>query len=969
MKTSMLRALGAMICLSFFAGTLPAQEPGRIAGTVRNSDTGRVLEGANVTVANANLQAFTDALGNFTLRDVPPGDHIVMFTYAGVDNVYKSVLVPPGAEARADVEMSSRIYKMEAFTVTGEREGNAAAIVRQKTADSIKNVVAMDAMGQLPNDNAGELLIRLPGLAGSVNEDGDVSGLIIRGMGPALNTVSINGSKQGSSAGVQGDYRINALPGAIFDELEVIKASTPDMSADSLGGVVNFKTRSALTMKEKRRFEYRAGARWAPTFLDQIPLREQHSIHPIGNLQYQEVFDAFGGGRNLGVSMTAFYSRNVNGSYWSMQDYEYTLNQPAYIWDYRTRNTLGDRRQSTFSLDVDYKLSAGTKIFVRGFYNDAFEQGQENYIMQAVDPHRGGVPQTAGGVGNYGQDFTEVNPTNSTRVSLESIRYSFLTRERQIQAGAEHTIGHLKMDYDLSYNRNYTNLGNGTGDKEPGGILYMRLTKVGWKIDKSGSEEHPRFTQTAGASIYDPDSYDWFQFTTRNDKRNVDIHGGTVNLKYALPVRAPAMIKTGYRYRKHRVRESKDVSRWIYAYDVNNPFPIDPNYGITMEGAGHLPFYDTAAVRRHLEAGKSDTQTAGKWYQRQTDLDYEADQNYGGTRHASEDTHAGYAMGQVRFGPLAILAGARYEHTKIKGVGWHDRDGDHDYLDDGEITVEPKYGDFFPSAHLTCNITSNFLARVSWSNTIGRPVLANYVPDKTANDTDMTVRINNNDLQPQYSGNWDLSLEYYFEPLGQISIGAFHKSIKDFIVTANMGTVDSGTDNGFNGAYQGYTLLSQFNGQADVKGVEFAWQQQFTFLPGWLKGLGAMANYTHLFTDGDYGSFGAGNPVADVVNFVPKTANAGITYRYGKFNARVMANYTSSYLAEYAAEQYRLFYRDDRTTVNVNLGCTMRPALRFYVDITNIFNEPQRWYRYSRNRLARIIYSGTTVYFGVSGRF
>ncbi|OAM88089.1 TonB-dependent receptor [Termitidicoccus mucosus] len=974
MKTLLPRPAALLCALALAAASLHAQTdaaPGRLAGTVRNADTGRVLEGASVTVTTTSLQALTDELGNFVVRGVPVGEYVVMIAYTGVDSVYKSVQIGPDAETRIDVEMSSQIYNLPAFTVTGEREGNAAAIVRQKTADNIKNVVSMDAFGQLPNENAGELLIRLPGLAGEVNEDGDVTGMIIRGISPSLNTVSVNGNMQSSSGGMSRDYRTNSLTGAIFDELEVIKASTPDMGADSLGGAVNFKTRSALTMKEKRRIEYRVGARWAPTFLDQIPLRKQHNMHPLGNLQYQEVFDVFGGDRNLGISASAFYSQNVNGTYWTIQDYAYTTADPAYIWDYRTRNTLGDRQQTTFSLNADYIVSRSTKIFIRGFYNDAFEQGQENYIMRAYTRLQGdGTPYSPEAIGYYDAHTTEIEPTANSRFQVQSILYSFLTRERQLQVGAEHTFDRLKIDYDLSYNRNHGNLGNGAGDRDSGGLLTMEFDNVGWLVDKSGSEEYPRFVQTDGLSIYDPDSYKWVTLTTRNNKRNTDVYGGTINAKYALPIGIPAYIKTGYRYRRQKVEEINGTHRWYYGYNAANPFPLDPNYGIIVEGASDLPFYDTASVRRHQEENTVSSAAIGKWYQRQSDLEYDADQIYGGTRHVAEDVNAGYIMGQARFGSLGVLAGVRYEHTSVKGVGWMDLDGDHDYVEHGKFPLESEYGDFFPSVHLIYNLTSNLLARISWSNTIGRPDFTNFVPNKTVNDTALIVRINNNDLKPQYSENWDVSFEYYFEPVGQVSIGAFYKTIDDFIVSADMGTIGSGPDNGFGGAYDGYTLISQFNGgKAAVKGLELSWQQQFTSLPGFLKGIGALANFTLLSTGGDYGSTGKENPVTDLVKFVPRTGNAGITYRYKKISARVMANYTSSYLSDYAEDQVRLRYRDDRTTVNFSFAYTLRPEVRFYVDVINAFNEPQRWYRYSEDRLAQALYSGAAVYFGISGRF
>ena len=48
-----------------------------------------------------------------------------------------------------------------------------------------------------------------------------------------------------------------------------------------------------------------------------------------------------------------------------------------------------------------------------------------------------------------------------------------------------------------------------------------------------------------------------------------------------------------------------------------------------------------------------------------------------------------------------------------------------------------------------------------------------------------TVTQNDPGLKPQYAENFDLSLEYYFEPAGVLSVGWFHKDITDFISRGN----------------------------------------------------------------------------------------------------------------------------------------------------------------------------------------
>ena len=165
------------------------------------------------------------------------------------------------------------------------------------------------------------------------------------------------------------------------------------------------------------------------------------------------------------------------------------------------------------------------------------------------------------------------------------------------------------------------------------------------------------------------------------------------------------------------------------------------------------------------------------------------------------------------------------------------------------------YTKTFPSAHLTYDVTSNVKAHLSWSKSFGRPVFTALLPSESFNDTNKELTINNPSLKPQLADNWDATLEYYFEPVGQLSAGWFHKTIKDFQVNGVInGIVPTGPDNGYNGDFGGYTILTSANaGTAYVQGWEFSYSQQFTFLPGLLKGLALSANYTTIDTHGEFG--------------------------------------------------------------------------------------------------------------------
>ena len=305
-----------LVALAAVAGALSAQTPpiaesGRISGQVSNGATRALLEGASVEIPALGVRTLTDTLGRFLIQPVPAGNHAIVVTYTGLNREERRIAVAAGQQVSAAFELASDVYRLDKFSVVGEREGNAAALTAQRNADSVKSVVALDAYGNLSNSEAGELLIRLPGIAGSLNGEGVVSEVMVRGTNHTLNSVTVDGNKMASSGGMNRNFRTNSIPGAFFDTIEVTKAATPDMDADSLGGNINMKTRSPLSMREKRRMIYRFGAKWAPPFYDHNPATRNHSLHPMTSFSYQEVFDAFGGDRNLGVTFSMFYSEKM----------------------------------------------------------------------------------------------------------------------------------------------------------------------------------------------------------------------------------------------------------------------------------------------------------------------------------------------------------------------------------------------------------------------------------------------------------------------------------------------------------------------------------------------------------------------------------------------------------------------------------------------------------------------------------
>ena len=788
-----------------------------------------------------------------------------------------------------------------------------------------------------------------------------------------MNRVTVDGALISNVGGMNRQFQTHSLTGAMFDELEVIKGHTPDKTADSLGGTINLKTRSPLSMREKRRIAYSASARWAPPFSQQIPLREAHRMHPLVNLSYQEVFGVLGEERNLGVALNVFYSENVAGYFRTIRDYQNTTATPAYLWDYRTQDAFNNRKQASVNLKADYRYSPTTKFSFNVIYNDANEPYNRLYETRAFTNQTTPNATTSGVIPGFTNRVTQVRPVAASVIDVTETMFSFFNRTRQFDFGGEHNLDRLFIDYDANYSQTHNNLGVGNG-----GTLTNRVAGVGWILDRTESDLYPKFIQTAGPDITNPANYrPNGTLTTRNNDRDVEIKNARANFRYRLPTETTIFLKTGADWREQMVREVNRQRRWNYTGTTalaNDPSIVTWN---SLKTGVRIPQWETAGLIHDETPVDPNVWREDLYFREQT--------RYTGTRSVTETVTAGYLMGQAKIGRAGLLGGVRVEKTEDKSWGWvrahsastaaqqqADPVGSaaRDYADTRR-ELEGSYTKAFPSAHFNYDVTQNLKARLSWSTSFGRPALTNYLPNESFNDSTQILTINNPSLKPQTAENWDATLEYYFEPVGNLSVGWFHKKIEDYLVSNfEIGTVATGNDNGYNGEYGGYTLRTTVNaGTAYVQGWELAYQQQFTFLPGLLKGLGFAANYTVLTTHGDFGA-SVVRSTGEVADFIPETGNLSLSYRYGKLTSRILVNYTSRYLDTFSsASSARNQWRFSRTLTNLGFGWQFTPRFGVNVDVTNLFNEPVRWFRGIPDQLERTIITGTTITFGVSGRF
>ena len=215
-----------------------------LKGTVTDASSGDPLLGANVFLAGTSFGDAADENGSYTLSNVPSGKYIIRATYIGYTTVEDSITLTPGKDLTYNIQLSYTALEGEEVTVSVQAKGQLNAINQQLSSRSIVNVVSSDRIQELPDANAAESVARLPGVS-IQREGGEGNKVVIRGLSPKYNAVTINGIRMASTDSDDRSTDLSMISQYMIEGIEVTKAATPDKDADVLGGTVDFKIKQA----------------------------------------------------------------------------------------------------------------------------------------------------------------------------------------------------------------------------------------------------------------------------------------------------------------------------------------------------------------------------------------------------------------------------------------------------------------------------------------------------------------------------------------------------------------------------------------------------------------------------------------------------------------------------------------------------------------------------------------------------
>lgn len=608
---------------------------------------------------------------------------------------------------------------------------------------------------------------------------------------------------------------------------------------------------------------------------------------------------------------------------------------------------LEDNERTRFGInsDIEYRFTDDNNIYFKALYtqtnelalNSEFELTFEGDLINQT-------PTT--GTWTGGSMELDLGRTDET----ENL-YSFIL-------GSENRFGALTTEVYGSYS---------LGDTE----FY----------DPDGVFENPGDTEDLLRLNYDVNQF-FFDVTTPNTAfatdpsqmllRGVNLNRGDItenNIELSTDFtydvifgNTPGYFKAGARYRDRDIsvdRRRQEYKLGFGDVEATNPytvalFRLNP---WSPEQGGQQPFHHgDAKAFADFVSNTENLSDNSRIVLDENDTFYEQFEN---DFNNEETVSAAYLMGSFNFTKFNLLGGFRIEHTSTVSNSFLLSEDD----DTGELLVDDFRGDnsytyFLPGIHLKWNMNENIVARASWTNTIGRPDFSNLSSTSEFSFEETTtpgvfeggLEQANSDLDPFESSNFDASVSYFVNSGGLISVGGFYKDIKNQIFRneTKLNEVE------FRGRFfEELEIESLENAEsADLFGVEFTYDQAFTFLPSFLNGFGTTLNLALIDSEISLPNrpeekLPLFRQPSEVFNGILYYQKSGLELRFAaSHRSKILLNAagTVEFEDEIAAGASVTDFdrwEDSRTTFDMLAGYTLpNQKLRFTAQLRNLTNDP-----------------------------
>ncbi len=814
-----------IIILFFFPFLLGAQTK-VILGVVRDAQTKDPLIGAAVLIEGTNSGAVTDLKGKYRIASIPSGEQHIVVQYLGYEKLTKVVSPDGPKKLQLDFDLELISIQGAEVTVTAQALGQMSAINKQLSSNTITNIVSAKKIQEVPDANAAESLGRLPGIS-ILRSGGEGSKIVIRGLDPKFNKVSVEGVKMASSGSKDRSTDLSMVSPYMLEAIEVSKAAMPDKEADVIGGSVNFVLREAPEDPK----------------LDALL---QGGYAPLKN---------------------------------RANSYKFVLGGSRRFWDNRlgafAQIDLEDRDRSSFEMLTQYTN------FQHPQNVEDIDVSINQLLLQDIDrkvKRRGGALvldyKLPNGVIKLSNFFSSIGTNQIIR--YETMRpnfgdhfYSLRLADNQLRVltcalKVEQTFGALKVDAAASY--------SATDNTLPRGIIFTANESNAFEPGLEPTQPPYKVVEAARYNVAEATVFEISKdsFFTKEGEGAL-----ALNLEYIFRPSSSVNVrlKSGVKAKELKKQFDKSYSRIPIAWaghsakvkkKILETYPWMGQYFSPDQGS--LPYFlfrdstynggvfpdDRYRVQYtpDIDLARGVTDLADGLYFK--DYPNSIKDDY----HGSEKYRAAYLLSEINIGKQwKFIPGVRYEHnatsyTANRGNSsvflWNEGYQYHD------TTIARSNGYWLPMFHLKYKPFKWFDVRLAYTKTLSRPSFNRIIPKWDIQS--FSVSWSNPNLTPSLSTNYDAYLSFYTNKLGLLTIGGFHKNIEHLIFDPGSSVILDPQEYSLPDNVKGRPINQYVNDKypAKLTGIEVEWQTRFWYLDNFLNGAILNINYTHTVSDVRY---------------------------------------------------------------------------------------------------------------------
>jgi TonB-dependent receptor len=293
--------------------------------------------------------------------------------------------------------------------------------------------------------------------------------------------------------------------------------------------------------------------------------------------------------------------------------------------------------------------------------------------------------------------------------------------------------------------------------------------------------------------------------------------------------------------------------------------------------------------------------------------------------------------------------------------------------------VAKEYLRFFPRLNASYNLTANLVLRAAYYDSLGRPNYNQYAGGITLPDLESSpgpsnrIALSNTAIKPWTAHTGKVGLEYYFEGLGLVSVGAYRRQFENFFGSTVLdATPELLAVHGLGPEYARYEISTQYNvdGIVHMSGVDLQYRQALTFLPAWARGVQVFASCaSQHITGGEADNF---------QGMIPRTYSAGVVLDRGPINVRLNWTYQGrrrvAQITGASVGPGTFTYGSPRSLLDLNAEYRLTRHLALFGNLRNLTDEPEDFERWgpqtpSYARFRQSDRYGALWIFGVRGNF